>query len=120
MASIVVVMSAQRNGACARDLSSGPVDGVFFDAGTNTPVAGAFVAARSTPQQKYSHTVCYHVALTTADESGKYHIPKWSDPNDHRDATDPQTITLAYRPGFLSADENGSGWNSIESREANL
>jgi hypothetical protein len=81
-------------------LSGGPIDGAVLEEGTNSPIPGAIVVVRWQHHQGHSGTVCYHVESAVTDETGRFHIPRWSDPSDHRTLTNPQTSPVAYKSGF--------------------
>jgi hypothetical protein len=86
--------------ACASCISGGPFDGRVVDAATQRPISGVTIVVRWVNDQSYSGTVCYHVEPTVTDSNGKFHIPKWSDPTDHRWPHNSRTEVIPYKPGF--------------------
>jgi len=96
---LLTLLCASPLSACA-GVSGGPIDGVVREESTNKPIPGAIVVVLWKHHQGYSGTVCYHVETATADESGRYHIPKWSNPSDTRTLKDPYIAVDAYKSGY--------------------
>jgi hypothetical protein len=71
-------------GAGCSGTSGGPVDGRVIDEETGQGVAGAYVMVRWTGYLEAGsiggspRLLCYHIEVTRADGSGKYHVPRWT------------------------------------------
>lgn len=83
-------------------LSGGPIDGAVLEEGTNRPIVGAIVVVEWLHQQ-VTATVCYRVESAVTDETGRFHIPRWSNPSDHRALTNPRTSIDFYATAFERA-----------------
>jgi hypothetical protein len=71
-------------GAGCSGTSGGPVDGRVIDEETGQGVAGAYVMVRWTGYLEAGsiggspRLLCYHIEVTRAGSSGKYHVPRWT------------------------------------------
>lgn len=86
-------------------LSGGPIDGAVLEEGTSKPIPGAIVVVQWMHQQGYSGTVCYRVESAVTDETGRFHIPRWSDPSDHRALSNPWVSIDFYSTTFERAGQ---------------
>jgi hypothetical protein len=84
--------------ACS--ITGSAIDGQVLEDGTNKPVPDAWVAARWTCASGHTHTVCYHVTVTTTDKEGRYHFPAWRKEGKNYCVDEPFVHFDVYKPGY--------------------
>ena len=98
-------------------LSSGPIEGHVFEAGTHKPIAGAIVIVRwhGTYSIPFADTrsSCYHVETATTDAQGRFKTPAWTEKSKGFLFSGDYWIDNMYKsgyqeywqPSFINSDE---------------
>jgi hypothetical protein len=78
---ILLFLTASLATACNGEITGGPVKGKVVIAGTDKPVAGAWVGVRwigkSSNLAHNARYNCYHAAVTQTRNDGSFEIPRW-------------------------------------------
>ena len=85
------------------------IDSKVLEVETNKPIAGAIITARWVGQVSSladSSEVCFHVASTTTDAQGNYHIPTWRKKTKFARAKNKTVKVSAFKPQYHYAKMN--------------
>jgi hypothetical protein len=87
------------------------MEGLVLEEGSKEPIADAVVVAQWSGHAAGTvgggTTICFHVAVTKTDESGKYYFPGWDNKGKWKSLSDQNVWVYAYKSGYGLSDSLG-------------